>query len=103
MGNEAGKLAKEDANWFWWPAGIFLFLAYCNYSGRDQGSEPTNATAGMSYARASAYRDCMASTRGYNLPRNAQSDVCRKSAVGYGGSANCHTERDGRANGTICE
>lgn len=103
MNDGAGKRAEHNSNWFWWTAGIFLFLAYCNYSGRDQRSEPTGATAGMSYAQASAYRDCMVSSRGYNQSDYAQSDICRKSALGYGGGANCHTEWDGRANATICE
>ena len=103
MSNEVGKPAKENSNWFWWTAGVFLFLAYCNYSERDQSSEPTNATASMSPAQAGAYRDCIATSRGYNLSEYAQSDICRKSALGYGSGANCHTEWDGRANATICE
>jgi hypothetical protein len=103
MANEPEKRDVGGSNWAWWIGGIFLLLAYCNYSGRDQRSEPTNATAGMSYAQASAYRDCMEASRGYNLSDHAQSDICRKSALGYGGGADCRTEWDGRANGTICE
>lgn len=103
MNDEAGRRTEDNSNWFWWTAGIFLFLTYCNYSGRDQRSESTGATAGMSYAQASAYRDCMATSRGYNLSGYAQSDLCRRSALGYGGGEACHTEWDGRANPTICE
>lgn len=103
LAGKIGEPAKGWPKWIWWPAGILLFLAYCNYSDRDQRSEPTNATAGMSYAQASAYRDCMASSRGYNLSGYAQSHICRNSALGYGGGADCRTEWDGRANATICE
>lgn len=97
------KREKDDSNWFWWTTGIFLFLAYCNYSGRDRPSEPANATAGMSYSQASAYRDCMASSRGYNLSDYAQSDMCRRSALGLDDNLDCRTEWDGRANPTVCE
>lgn len=103
MSDEAGKRVEDNSNWLWWTAGIFLFLAYCNYSGRDQQPETATVPAGMSYAQATAYQDCMTSSGGYNLSENAQRVICRKSALGYGGGSDCHTAWDGRANGTICE
>ena len=102
MSDEAKRHA-DDSNWFWWVAGIFLFLAYCNYSGRDQRWEPTDATAGMTYAQATAYQDCMESSRGYNLSDYAQSDICRKSALGFDNRIECHTEWDSHANPTVCD
>lgn len=110
VGNPAVNLTRDInqrktgwPKWVWWAAGIFLFLAYCNYSGRDQRPEPPNATSDMSYSQASEYRRCMELSRGYNLSDYVKSDTCRKSALGYSSGLECRTEWDGRANSTICE
>lgn len=90
------------SNWLWWTAGIFLFLAYCNYSERDHRSEPGDATVSMSYAQASAYQDCMETSRWYGSDHE-RSGMCQRSALGLDDSLDCHTEYDGRANPTVCD
>lgn len=30
MSDEAVRCGEDDSNWFWWTAGMFLFLAYGN-------------------------------------------------------------------------
>jgi hypothetical protein len=95
--------AEGWPSWIWWAGGLFLLLAYCNYSDRDRRAEPQNATAGMSVGQTIAYRECMASSRGYNISDYAKSDICSKSALGVDTSPNCHTEWDGRGNPTVCD
>lgn len=103
MTNQPEKGEAVRSNWLWWTLGVFLLLAYCNYSDRDERPEPANATVGMSYGESSEYRRCMESSRGYDLSDYVKSDTCRKSALGYGAGSNCHVEWDGYANATVCE
>lgn len=102
MAGEVGKRGDDSSNW-WWVFGVVLLLAYCNYSGRDQRAEPAASVSGMSARELTAYRDCMKSTGSYNLPGSAQSDICRKSALGLDDKPNCRTDWDGRQNPTTCE
>lgn len=103
MKNEFGKTNDGGANWAWWVGGVFLFLAYCNYSDRDQRGEPDNAAAVLTVSHAVAYRECMESSSSYNISDYAKSDICRQSALGIDTDSDCHTEWDGRGNPTVCE
>ena len=69
-------------SWVWWAGGIFLLLAYCNYSGRDERLAPPRALVGMSARQVDHYRDCMNNSRGFNLSEYAKSEMCRRSALG---------------------
>lgn len=103
MTDQPGKGEGGSSNWLWWTLGVFLLLAYCNYSDRDERPESANATAGMSYGEISEYRKCMDSSRGYNVSDYVKSDMCRKSALGYGTGSNCRVEWDGHANAVVCD
>ena len=82
---------------------MFLLLAYCNYSGKDDRAAPAQATAGMTASQGLEYRGCVERSSYANLSDYSLSQMCRQSALGQVGSAKCHTEWDGRANPTVCE
>lgn len=89
-------------SWIWWAGGIFLLLAYCNYSERDRRAAPANPTLGMTSAQAARYQDCMSRSGGYNLSDYTLSEMCRRSALDLDSDLECGTEWDGRANPTVC-
>ena len=103
MSNQRSKGESGSSDWAWWTGGVLLVLVYLNYSGRDHRPEPSNAVVGMSARETLAYRSCMRSSGPYNLSGAAQSDLCRKSALGVGGGQRCHVDWDGRSNPTVCE
>jgi hypothetical protein len=94
---------QGNLNWVWWAGGIFLLLAYWNYSDRDTRAAPANATAGMTSGQVLVYEDCMSNSRAYNLSGYTESSMCRSSALGLDSKLDCHVEWDGRANPTVCE
>lgn len=91
-------------NWVWWTSGLFLLLAYCNYSDRDQRPESTtNALVGLTAGQAAAYRECMSGSAGYNISDYSRSHICSQSVAGLDTGLKCSVEWDGRNNPTVCE
>lgn len=105
MANDTATQSDDQGNlqWLWWAGGIFLLLAYCNYSEKDERAEPVDALVGMSAPQIVEYQQCMTNARGYNLSDFTKSSMCRQSALGLDSKLDCHVEWDARANPTVCE
>lgn len=97
------ETAKDEwPSWVWWAGGIFLLLAYCNYTDRDQRPAPANATLGMTSGQIAEYEDCLRRSSYGSLSDYTKSEMCRRSALGLDSALNCETEWDGRANPDVC-
>jgi len=105
LDEEKAENAKEqgDLNWLWWAGGIFLLLAYCNYSEKDRRTAPADATLGLTSQQVLVYQDCMAHSGAYNLSDYTKSGMCKRSALGLVSRVDCSIEWDARANPTVCE